>query len=437
LPQHLARFGTLAIEGSLLVRDTLYNTNSSTSLVITGNVINLGLISYNPQGWGFDQEIGGNIYNLGVWNIHNLTLFSNRPKKLQAQALKARSISFKDTLRLVGDNVISKLTRHGSSPAARVIISPLASLELTERNAPIELENYGKIFWSHLVENNAINNNFNFYKCAIRTEKATNVAELRVEEYEHSLPPGVTNTIQQWWRVLNFPRSFTDTLAQISFTYDLARLNGADPARLQLFYSNNGGLSWVKVTRNLTHNQAQRTFTLTRSPSVGIFALSAEELGVTKVRPSLRAVNPNRGGNYGQVAVQILGRSLAANAKVRLSYPQGGATITADTVMLLETTNELLQAVFTFTGQTPGVLDCIVELPGDTVMKLSAAFTLEPSTGAKPQVYLSGRQNVLINQWQTYTLTYSNIGNVDAKAVPVWLVITEKPKALPSGFLLL
>jgi hypothetical protein len=50
---------------------------------------------------------------------------------------------------------------------------------------------------------------------------------------------------------------------------------------------------------------------------------------------------------------------------------------------------------------------------------------LEPRIDPAPFVHLSGREDVMIGRWQTYTITYGNTSNIDARAVPIYISMTD------------
>jgi hypothetical protein len=439
---NLGKFGDITLKGHLQIVDTMMNINTTSTVNLEGNIFNKGVIqrtgwtfnlnidgdTYNEGEWKtHNTNLSGNLQNLGSWEVTNLTFYGNRHRTLKLIGGETGNILFRDSLNLTGVNTVPKLARVLSDPAGLTIVNPGASLELTNKTAPTELLNYGKVFWSHFVENNAVSTNFNFYKSTIRNRIGTAVNSYTMEVFEHSMPPGVTNSMEMYWRLLNSPRDYYDTLVNMTLTYNPSLLNDNLQDSLKLFVSTTGGLTWRRIVNGVTHSPAQNKFTINNAPSAGMFVLASSELGITEVLPALFSIDANSGGNYGQVSTLIHGQALRNDALVKLFNPLSGITVEADTVILLEDTGELLNALFSFTGQAPGIMNLIVELPGDTIMTLQQAFTLETVVPANPNIFLSGRQTVLINRWQTYTITYSNIGNVDAFAVPVWLTISERP----------
>jgi NADPH-dependent 7-cyano-7-deazaguanine reductase QueF-like protein len=437
-----AQLGEMTINGVVSVLENLNNINSqTTSLTINGNLHNFGLIERNANGWAFYLSVNGsftnlggftpstlalsgNLDNLGSFDISTFTLYSDNERTIKGTGISATNYYFQDSVKLVGNNVIPRLTQLPADPTALLQVMPDAAIEFTDRQAPSQLLNKGKVFWTQDITS-ASSTTYSFYKATAKNRVGTTITQLTVEGFEGTLPPGITNSMTQYWKFLNHPRNYQDTLVELNLFYNTNELNNNIQADLKVFFSNDGGLNWIFVDENVTHTQAQNKFTLTNVASTGIYALASSELGISTIRPKLTYIETNFGGNLGQVSPQLYGQSLPANALVRLD--NGTTIIEADTVFVVDELGDALSVAFTFTGEAPGLYDVIVEIPGDTIMTLVQAFDLQASTGAKPNVFLSGRQRVLINRWQTYTITYSNIGNIDAKAVPVFIAVSERP----------
>jgi hypothetical protein len=437
-----ARLGEITINAVVSVLENLSNISSQTSNIsINGNVTNFGLIERNANGWtmnltidgsfqnlgGFTPQnvhISGNIENVGTWENTNLTLFGNNERNVKANGVVSNNYYFIDSIKFIGNNVIPKLVQHSSDPVALVTVMPDAAIEFTDRQAPSQLLNRGKVFWTQSITSTT-STTYSFYKSNAKNRVGTSMSQLTVEGFEGSLPPGISNSMTHYWRLLNDPRDYNDTLVELNLFYNENELNSNVEDELKVFFSNDGGLNWSWMNSNVTHTPADNKFRILNAPSTGIYILASSELGISAIRPKITMIETNTGGNLGQVSPQIFGQSLTANAIVRLQ--NGATTVIADTVYLSSEFADVLSVAFTFDNEAPGLYDVVVEIPGDTIMTLNQAFTLEAATGAKPNVFLSGRQTVLINRWQTYTITYSNIGNVDAKAVPLFIAVSDRP----------
>ncbi len=138
----------------------------------------------------------------------------------------------------------------------------------------------------------------------------------------------------------------------------------------------------------------------------------------------IRLVVDNKGGNTGDATISVYGGGFKPGSTFKLSR-SGYPDITGDTV--LSPSPGVLQATFDLRTQQTGAWGVVVEVPSDTSMTLAGGFTIEQGVPAEPWVDIVGRDRILFNRWQTYTITYGNNANVDASGVPLWLVITNEP----------
>jgi PKD repeat protein len=133
----------------------------------------------------------------------------------------------------------------------------------------------------------------------------------------------------------------------------------------------------------------------------------------------IRDFAPYKGGNTGDVTVHVYGGGFKANSNCWLE--KDGEKIHADTTMFVEP--GVLKAGFDLRDKELGVYDLKVKLPDGTILTQEASFTIEEGRKAEPWANITGRDRVLFNRWQTYTVNYGNSGNVDATGVPLWILL--------------
>ncbi len=172
------------------------------------------------------------------------------------------------------------------------------------------------------------------------------------------------------------------------------------------------------TTVNPTHSyKAPGVYTVTLSATNSLG--TRDSFDVVQVR-GLREVVSNRAGNGGDASILVYGAGFDKDAKVWL---EGPATIQADTSYIERM--DAVYARFDLRSKPVGVYDVAVQFPGDTVMRLRQAFTIETATAAQPFVSVDGRNRILFGRWQSYQMTIGNSGNVDASGVPLILVVSK------------
>lgn len=139
-------------------------------------------------------------------------------------------------------------------------------------------------------------------------------------------------------------------------------------------------------------------------------------------KPHVDNVTPNKGGNTGDVSVMISGTGFYQGTSVKLTrigYPD---IIVPDSVTKI-TNGQRILATLDLRGRALGHWNVVITIANDTVMTLLNAFEIIKGSDADVWARISGFGSIRANQWQTYTITYGNNGNIDARGVPIWIAI--------------
>jgi 6-phosphogluconolactonase (cycloisomerase 2 family) len=128
---------------------------------------------------------------------------------------------------------------------------------------------------------------------------------------------------------------------------------------------------------------------------------------------------PTRGGNAGQVTMQIVGSGFQGGTTVKLTG-SGPDIVGANTVI---PNASALTTTFDLTGAAPGVRTVAVTNPDSTSVTLPNGFTVEQ--GGVPEVWASilGRNQIRIGTPQTFYVSYGNRGNRDALGTQLYIYI--------------
>jgi hypothetical protein len=400
---------------NILVEDSLLTTDPN----IHGSLINNGYFS------GSWVTCYGSVLNNGGLICTYLRLNGNQPRTFQCSGVSA-SIRMQDTIKLVGYNVVPNLSTWGSTYNEWAVVMPGATLEFLAPSGLWQITNYGTVLWQQSI-NGASSNSYDFFKSQLKNKVGTQVQSIRVEVSEHQAPFGLANAATMRWKLLNFPRLYEDTLQQLKLWYDPGQLNGIPEDSLKLFFSNDGGLSWKRITAGVSVSASQNLVTAHNVPSVGYYILAGSPVGISLLPPAASQVIPDKSGNQGSVLVQVLGQGLQGATQVKLIQNGSGTTIPSSSLLAADPGGEVVKALFSFTGQPLGFYDVQVVLPGGNSVTIPSGFKLEAAVPPQVDVYLLGRPNIRPNSWQYYTIAFTNRGNVDARAVPVFLTITDKP----------
>ncbi|HEX7183823.1 MAG TPA: SBBP repeat-containing protein [Thermoanaerobaculia bacterium] len=137
--------------------------------------------------------------------------------------------------------------------------------------------------------------------------------------------------------------------------------------------------------------------------------------------PDVRLIGltPTRGGNAGTVTVMIRGINFPPGAVSVELVAHTREDIAAISAAVIDVTH--IRAIFDLQGKPPGTRDLVVSFSDGTVVKLAAAFTVEPGGGAEVWIDVIGPNRVRGGVPTKYFLVVGNRGNVDAIGVPVTL----------------
>lgn len=140
--------------------------------------------------------------------------------------------------------------------------------------------------------------------------------------------------------------------------------------------------------------------------------------------PKISKITPNKGGNIGDVTVNIYGDGFYEGSRVILT--KGSDTITVpDSLSDIVNGNRII-ATLNLRGETLGFYNVVVQVPAaDTVLVLQNEFEVINGIPTEIKVNLVGPEVVRSNAWQKYTVIVSNEGNVDGVGVPVWIAIPK------------
>ena len=133
---------------------------------------------------------------------------------------------------------------------------------------------------------------------------------------------------------------------------------------------------------------------------------------------AIRYVNPNRGGNVGNVTVEIVGARFPPNTSARLISPSG-LIVNATTVYFNNSSS--LFATFDLTGRDSGMYSVQIEKPGGEISTLVNDFEVIDGGDAQIFANLIVPQSIRANSDFIVWLYYENIGNTDMTA-PLFIV---------------
>jgi PKD repeat protein len=165
-------------------------------------------------------------------------------------------------------------------------------------------------------------------------------------------------------------------------------------------------------------------------PKAGEYSITLEAMNANSKTATIKKttvagldhVEPLQAGNAGYSSIAVFGGGLTADGTSLILRKSGNPDIVGGN--LYSPDLGILSAQFLLDKAALGKWDIVVK-KGNTEQTLKEAFQVVQAQLPAPWASISGRGAILINRWQSYTITYGNNGNVDAYGVPVYLAITD------------
>ena len=137
----------------------------------------------------------------------------------------------------------------------------------------------------------------------------------------------------------------------------------------------------------------------------------------------VRSVNPNRGGNVGNVTIEINGAQFRESMSARLVSPSGDAV---ETTKVYFNDSTSVFATFDLAGRETGVYDVHLENPNGGIGTLTDGFEIISGIGAQLFTQLITPQSVRADREAVVWLEYENVGDTDM-AAPLLIVRSNTP----------
>lgn len=146
----------------------------------------------------------------------------------------------------------------------------------------------------------------------------------------------------------------------------------------------------------------------------------------------IETLEPNSGGNTGDVTLRIKGNGFTKNTRVFLIAPGMNPIRGVDSATITYG-GTYLETTMILRNQPPGVRDVVIRIPGDTTIVLPGAFTVNDGGEAKPYADVLVPPLVRAGRPFSVFVFYGNNGDIDAHGVPLWMALSENLEVSQIG----
>jgi 6-phosphogluconolactonase (cycloisomerase 2 family) len=189
------------------------------------------------------------------------------------------------------------------------------------------------------------------------------------------------------------------------------------------YYTNKVAAFGVNATTGVLTPIAGSPFATGSNPVEIAFAAGTSCATANGSAVSVSSVYPASGGNAGAVTVSMRGCGITGTPTVKLTGI--GPDILASNATVMG--DSTVTATFDLTGALSGLRTLAITNADGSSASLEAAFTVEEGGTPSVSVDIIGFDKIRIGREQTYYVSFANVGNVDAKVVPIWI------RGIPKG----
>jgi len=281
----LLRVNAATLQGNVSVTDTVQNSTGYAHpekfLKIVGNLTNNGLVR-NGGSSGFAVEVSGNVTTTKAF-ANNRILLSGIGNRTVVDKLS--QISYQSTgekVTFVGDNYLPNLSVAGTS---KCLLANGATIITANGLIDPALDNWSVITTTRKFTGTT---DYAFFKNSIKVLANAAIDSVRILSYGHQVPATFAGAVKCYWRVRTFASNPKQSFSSMTFSYDDALLGTNTESALQVYQSQDSGVTWrqLSTTTNTTRNATANSITLTDAPGFGDYVVSSTA-DPSSVRPSI------------------------------------------------------------------------------------------------------------------------------------------------------
>ncbi|MCX6133772.1 MAG: T9SS type A sorting domain-containing protein [Ignavibacteriales bacterium] len=275
----------VTMRGSVTVVDTVesiseYYSNPRT-LAVVGNITNNGIMRYTGRNPFIVSVTGNLLANKPITN-QGVQLAGTGNRTIVDRLSTAPYSSIGEKVVLVGDNYLPNLTVAANS---KCLLANGATIFTANGTLDPALDNWSCITTTRKFTGIA---DYSFFKSRIKVLPNVAIDSVRILSYGHQVPSTYAGAVKCYWRVRTFASNPRQSFSSMTFLYDDVLLGTNTESALQVYQSQDSGMTWkqVSTTANLTRDLNGNSITLADAPGFGDYVISSTA-DPSSVRPSI------------------------------------------------------------------------------------------------------------------------------------------------------
>jgi hypothetical protein len=277
----------VTLKGTVTVVDTLQNWTPGYGgyehpITIIGNLINNGVIRNNPAGNYFVLNISGNITNNKNIINNRVLLSGSGNRTINDKLSSVLYYSTGEKVILYGQNYLPKLS---IAPNSKCLLSAGSKIFVPNDNIDEALDNWSEI---SITRKFSTALTYSFFKSSVNVVTNSKIDSVRIQSFGHQVPPTFSGAVKCWWRLTTFSKTPPPSFSSLTLRYNDDLLGTNNESALQIYRSDDNGLTWKQVSTNLntTRDLTNNSITINDALGFGDYLLSSTS-DPTSVSPSI------------------------------------------------------------------------------------------------------------------------------------------------------
>lgn len=279
------RVNSATLQGNVTVTDTVQNSSGYAHpekfLKIVGSLANNGLVR-NGGSSGLAVDVSGNVTTTKAFANNRILLSGIGNRTIVDKVSQASYQSTGEKVTLVGDNYLPNLSVAANS---KCMLANGATIYTANGTLDPALDNWSVITTTRKFTGAT---SYSFFKNSINVLSNAAIDSVRIQSFGHQVPTSFAGAVKCYWRVRTFASNPKQSFSSMTFFYDDALLGTNTESALQVYQSQDSGVTWrqLSTTANTTRNTTANSITLTDAPGFGDYVISSTA-DPSSVRPSI------------------------------------------------------------------------------------------------------------------------------------------------------
>ncbi len=281
----ILKFNSGTLRGDVTVTDTIQNSSGYAHpekiVRVIGSLTNNGVVR-NGGSNGLAMDVTGNVTANKAFTNNRIQMSGSGNRTVVDKVSQVTYLSTGEKVVLYGENYVPALSIDSKS---KCLLANGSNIYAANGTIDETLDN-----WSGITTTRKFTGaqDYSFFKARIKVLPNAAIDSVRIQSYGHQVPATFAGAVKSYWRVRTFASNPKQSFSSMTFLYNDDLLGSNTEAAVQVYMSQDSGITWkqVSTTSNTTRDLNANTITLADAFGVGDYLLSSSA-DPSSVRPSI------------------------------------------------------------------------------------------------------------------------------------------------------